>query len=116
MDLSEMRKGRTYAQRGRSVFMRRMRIYGPVFGKRTLFLAHRRELVEQAMGTFRKLWPEVTVGEYEGSIKEKDAFVVCGSIQSVSQNLEDFDPNEFGYLIIDECHHGTADTYRKVMS
>ena len=86
------------------------------FGKRTLFLAHRRELVEQAMGTFRKLWPEATVGEYEGSIKEKGTFVVCGSIQSVSQNLEDFDPDEFGYLIIDECHHGTAETYKKIMS
>ena len=86
------------------------------FGKRTLFLAHRHELVEQALNTFRKLWPEVSAGQYEGSIKEKDAFVVCGSIQSVSQNLEDFDPNEFGYLIIDECHHGTAETYKKVMS
>ena len=86
------------------------------FGKRTLFLAHRHELVEQAMNTFRKIWPEVSVGQYEGSIKEKDAYVVCGSIQSVSQNLEDFAPDEFGYLIIDECHHGTADTYRKVMS
>ena len=86
------------------------------FGKRTLFLAHRHELVEQAMNTFRKLWPEESVGQYEGSIKNKDTFVVCGSIQSVSQNLEDFDPKEFGYLIIDECHHGTAETYKKVMS
>ena len=86
------------------------------FGKRTLFLAHRRELIEQAMETFRRLWPEVTVGEYEGGVRDKGAFVVCGSIQSVSQNLEDFDPDEFAYLIIDECHHGTADSYKKVMS
>ncbi len=85
-------------------------------GKRTLFLAHRHELLEQAEGAFRKLWPEATVGRYEGSVKEKDAFVVCGSIQSVSQNLEDFLSDDFGYLIIDECHHGTAETYRKVMS
>lgn len=86
------------------------------FGKRTLFLAHRHELVEQAAKTFRNIWPEVSVGQYEGSIKEKDTYIVCGSIQSVSQNLEDFDPKDFGYLIIDECHHGTAETYKKVMS
>ncbi len=85
-------------------------------GKKALFLAHRHELVDQAMNAFRKLWPEVTVGRYEGSIRETDAYVVCGTIQSVAQNLEDFRPDEFGYLVIDECHHGTAETYKKVMS
>ena len=85
-------------------------------GKRTLFLAHRHELVVQAMETFRKIWPEVSVGQYEGSIKEKKAFVICGSIQSVAQNLEDFAPDDFSYLVIDECHHGTAETYRKIMT
>ena len=85
-------------------------------GKRTLFLAHRHELVDQAMNAFRKIWPDVTVGRYEGSIREKDAYVVCGTVQSVAGNLEDFQPDDFGYLVIDECHHGTAETYRKVMS
>lgn len=85
-------------------------------GKRTLFLAHRHELVDQAMNAFRKIWPDVSVGRYEGSIREKDAYVVCGTIQSVAGNLEDFQPDDFGYLVIDECHHGTAETYRKVMS
>ena len=85
-------------------------------GKRALFLAHRHELLEQAANAFKKIWPEVTVGRYEGSVKETDAFVICGSIQSVAQNLEDFSPDDFGYLVIDECHHGTAETYRKIMS
>ena len=85
-------------------------------GKRTLFLAHRHELIDQAMNAFRKIWPDVTVGRYEGNIREKDAFVVCGTIQSVAGNLEDFQPDDFGYMVIDECHHGTAETYRKVMS
>ena len=85
-------------------------------GKRTLFLAHRHELVDQAMNAFRNIWPDVTVGRYEGSIREKDAYVVCGTVQSVAGNLEDFQPDDFGYMVIDECHHGTAETYRKVMS
>lgn len=85
-------------------------------GKRTLFLAHRHELVDQAMNAFRKIWPGVTVGRYEGSTREKDAYVVCGTVQSVAGNLEDFQPDDFGYMVIDECHHGTAETYRKVMS
>lgn len=85
-------------------------------GKRTLFLAHRQELVDQAIHAFQKIWPDVEIGKYVGSLREKDAYVVCGTIQSVSQNLEDFSPDDFGYLVIDECHHGTAETYRKVMS
>ena len=32
------------------------------------------------------------------------------------QNIGAFSPDDFGYLIIDECHHGTADTYQKIMS
>ena len=85
-------------------------------GRRTLFLAHRHELVDQAINAFRKIWPDVTVGRYEGSIREKDAYVVCGTVQTVVGNLEDFQPDDFGYMVIDECHHGTAETYRKVMS
>jgi superfamily II DNA or RNA helicase len=52
----------------------------------------------------------------DGESKNKNSYVVCGSIQSVSQNLYEFTENEFGYLVIDECHHGTAGTYQKVLS
>ena len=71
------------------------------FGKRTLFLAHTVELVDQATKTFRALWPRVTVGRYVESMKQGNAFVVCGSIQSVALNLERFKPDDFGYIIVD---------------
>lgn len=85
-------------------------------GKRTLFLAHTKELVYQAYNCFRNLWPEVSVGRYVEGYREADAYVVCGSIQSVAANIGMFAPDDFGYLVIDECHHGTAETYRKIMS
>ena len=86
------------------------------FGKRTLFLAHTVELVDQATKTFRELWPRATVGRYVESMKQGNAFVVCGSIQSVALNLERFKPDDFGYIIVDEAHHASADTYQKVLS
>ena len=86
------------------------------FGKRTLFLAHRHELIDQAVHAFQQVWPEVSVGRYEGSTHEADAYIVCGTVQSVSQNLDDFNPDEIGYVIIDECHHGTAESYQRIMS
>ena len=85
-------------------------------GGRVLFLAHTQELVNQATETFRKLWPSVTVGRYMESIKQPNAHVVCGSIQSVALHLDNFKDDAFDYLIVDEAHHAAADTYQKVLS
>lgn len=85
-------------------------------GGRTLFLAHTHELVEQATVRFRELWSKVTVGKYMEAIKQPNAHVVCGSIQSVALNLDKFKDSDFDYLIIDEAHHASADTYQRVLS
>lgn len=85
------------------------------YGERTLFLAHTRELVTQAKSTFEDLWQDKQVGMYVAEQKDADAYVVCASIQSVAQNIEQFKPDDFGYIIIDECHHGTANTYKKLL-
>ncbi len=84
-------------------------------GERTLFIAHTRELVSQAKSTFQDLWQDKRVGMYVAEQKDADAYVVCASIQSVAQNIEQFKPDDFGYIIIDECHHGTANTYKKLL-
>ena len=86
------------------------------FGKRTLFIAHTNELVNQAAETFRSLWSDVSVGIYMGSIKEKDAFVVCGSVQSVALHTEEFTETDFDYIIIDEAHHAAAESYQKLLA
>ena len=86
------------------------------FGGRVLFLAHTQELVNQASHTFRELWPGVTVGKYVEGIKQPDAYVVCGSVQSVALHLEAFRDDAFDYMIVDEAHHAAADTYQKVLS
>ena len=85
-------------------------------GGRVLFLAHTQELINQAAETFRKLWPSITVGRYMEAIKQPNAHVVCGSVQSVALHLDQFKDNEFDYLIVDEAHHAAADTYQKVLS
>ena len=85
-------------------------------GSRVLFVAHTMELVNQAYKTFCDLWPEVSVGKFADNLKEPDAHVVCGSIQSVALNLDQFREDAFDYLIIDEAHHASADTYQKVLS
>jgi superfamily II DNA or RNA helicase len=84
-------------------------------GGRTLYLVHTRDLVEQSYGKFKELWPEVSTGLYFGGVHERDEHNIVGSIQSVSDHLDEFDASAFAYLVIDEAHHATAPTYRKVL-
>lgn len=85
-------------------------------GGRVLFVAHTMELVNQAYRTFKSLWYEVSVGKFADNIKEPTAYVVCGSIQSIALNLDLFKDDDFDYIIIDEAHHATADTYQKALA
>lgn len=85
-------------------------------GGRVLFVAHTMELVNQAYNTFKNLWDTVSVGKFADSVKDTDSYVICGSIQSVALNLELFQDNDFEYIIIDEAHHASADTYQKVLA
>ena len=85
-------------------------------GKRTLFLAHTKELVEQGYSNFTRFWPEVSAGRFYEKHKDTDTHVVCASIQSVNANLEQFKPDDFGYIVIDECHHAAAASYAKILS
>jgi superfamily II DNA or RNA helicase len=83
---------------------------------RTLYLAHTKDLIYQTKQKFKELWPEKEVGIYIAENRDKNAYVVCGSVQSVSQNIESFEPDDFDYIIVDEAHHSAADTYRKILS
>lgn len=83
---------------------------------RVLFVAHTMELVNQAYNTFKSLWDTVSVGKFADSIKDTGSHVICGSIQSVALNLELFRDDDFDYIIIDEAHHASADTYQKVLA
>ena len=84
-------------------------------GGRTLFIAHRDNLVRQARREFKKLWPERRCGLFLGSSKDFDAPILSASIQALAQNIMLFAPNAFAYIIVDEAHHASADTYRTII-
>ena len=85
-------------------------------GQRVLFLAHTKELVEQGVKNFKDLWSEVSVGRLYESYHDTDTFVVCASVQSIIRNFAEFKPDDFDYLIIDECHHASAKSYSKILT
>lgn len=86
--------------------------------RRVLFVAHREEILNQALATFRKIRPGSRLGLYTGESKDPQAEVVFASIQTLSrrEHLEVFAPDAFDYLIIDEFHHAAAASYRKLIA
>lgn len=84
---------------------------------RVLFVAHRDEILRQAMHTFRALRPKDRLGLYTGDHKHLGANVLFASVQTLARaaNLALFDPGYFDYIVIDEFHHACASTYRKLI-
>jgi superfamily II DNA or RNA helicase len=84
---------------------------------RTLYLAHRKALIVQTRTKFRQFWPESNPGLWLGRIHDHPAEhqVICASVQSVVDRLEEFATTAFDYIIVDEAHHAPADTYVKVL-
>ncbi len=84
---------------------------------RLLFLAHRREILEQALSTFRQVLRDGAFGELyvDGQVPDQWEHVFA-TIQSAAGNLGDrVAADHFRFVVVDECHHAPADSYQKVM-
>lgn len=82
---------------------------------RILFVAHREEILRQSRAVFRQVQPDAYRGLYFGKESKPDAKVVFASVQTLHRNLEQFEPDAFDYIVIDEFHHAAAPSYRKVL-
>lgn len=85
---------------------------------RLLFLAHRREILEQARATFRQVLRDGAFGELyvDGDVPEKWEHLFA-STQSAAGNLgQRTTADYFRFVVVDECHHAPADSYQKVMA
>ncbi len=87
-----------------------------------LFLAHTKELINQAadkIGLELGYRPAVEMGIQGQDIDTMfgGGMTVVGSVQSMygDRRLEKYRNYPFGLIVVDECHHSTATTYRKVV-
>ncbi|MGX5357204.1 DUF3427 domain-containing protein [Kocuria sp. KH4] len=82
-----------------------------------LFVAHRREVLEQARQTYATVLRDGAFGELmvdgHQPVRGKHVFA---SIQSLhAKSLDRFAPDAFDVVVIDEFHHADAPTYRKII-
>ena len=84
---------------------------------RVLFVAHREEILNQAIETFRRIRPKARIGRLAGDRRETEADLLFASVQTLGRfnHLSGFAPNHFDYIVIDEFHHAAASTYRRII-
>lgn len=86
--------------------------------KKTLLIAHRQELIDQAAEKIPLIWPDVSIGICMGDRDEVDQQIIVGSVQSCCRprRLERLKEQGFDLLMIDEAHHSAADTYQSIIN
>ncbi len=84
--------------------------------KKLLYIVHEGSILQRALETFRAVFGnDVSYGVYNKDSKELDAdFLFAGNI-ILSKNLDLFKQEEFDYIILDECHHATAASYKRII-
>ncbi len=84
--------------------------------KRVLFVVHRETILKDAQKTFMNVFGDTrTYGIYTGNQKEDDCDFLFASNTMLARHLDEFLVNEFDYLVIDEAHHATATTIKRIM-
>ena len=85
--------------------------------KTILFVAHREEILRQAASTFLRIQPHARAGYYMGAQRDEAANLLFASVQTLGreENLSKFEPTHFDYVVIDEFHHASAHTYRRLL-
>ena len=85
--------------------------------KRLLFIVHRDTILNDAKKTFEKIFGSTrTYGLFTGQEKILDADLIFATNTMMATHLDLFKPNDFDYIIFDECHHITNTTYEKILN
>lgn len=83
---------------------------------RCLVLAHRGELIDQAVARIRKQTGKSVAREKAGDYAWSGSDVVVASVQSLhEERLARFRPDEFELVVADEAHHYVAKSFRRVI-
>lgn len=85
--------------------------------RRVLFLVHREDILIKAEESFKRvLGPHIDTGIYSGTSKELDHRYVFSTVQSMRNIVHSLHTKTFDYIVVDESHHATADSYQEILN
>jgi ATP-dependent helicase IRC3 len=81
-----------------------------------LFIAHRRELLDQTADKLKQHLPELAISIDQGDRRaDPGAQVIIASIQSLSKRKDAYRPELFSVIVCDECHRALAPSWVEVI-
>lgn len=84
--------------------------------ERLLYIVQEGSILMKSYETFQKVFgSDKTYGIFNKDFKETNAKFLFSTNITMANSLELFDKRDFDYIIIDECHHATAETYRRIL-
>ena len=86
--------------------------------KSALFLVHRTTIAKKSMETYQTILKgQYSFGLIGGQSTDWDADFLFGTVQTLSRpdNLQRFDKKRFDYIVIDETHRASAESYQRVI-
>jgi superfamily II DNA or RNA helicase/HKD family nuclease len=86
---------------------------------RLLFVAHRKEILVQAMGTFRGVLKDNNFGSlWVDGLQPSSYECVFASVQTLNNRLDGLELSKdyYDFIIIDEVHHIAANSYRPIIN
>lgn len=83
---------------------------------RTLFIVHKNDILTEAYEKFNAVWPEVSKGFFNATEKDTSSQLIFASKDTLYRdgNIDQFKPDDFDYIIIDEVHHSSCTTYKRI--
>lgn len=83
-----------------------------------LFVAHRKEILVQALRTYREVLKDPNFGDlYVAGTRPSQWRHLFGSIQTLNaRDVSGLDPTAFDVVVIDEFHHAAAKSYQEILA
>jgi len=83
---------------------------------KVLFIAHRRELLDQTAEKLKQHLPGLAISIDQGERRaDPAAQVIIASIQSLSKRKDAYRPEQFSLIVCDECHRALAPSWVEVI-
>ena len=83
---------------------------------RCLFVAHRREILDQTVQTLRRHLPGLDIQVEQGErTSDTNADITVASVQSLLKRMQRYDPKAFDLILCDECHRALSPSWEQVI-
>ena len=119
MLISATGTGKTYAS---AFAIRRLFSENILKGKKALFLSHREQINRQALKSYKRIFGknipmELLSGTNNDIDKARAASFLFSTMNMMAKEhiREQFGPQEYSVIVLDECHRSGAESYQKII-